>query len=69
MCDVLLCVCSKMADETNLSSKLPIELELKWNKRLQIPFPPGFNDNIYYEENTSKMPDFVVFPLLDIYIY
>ena len=24
MCDVLLFVCSKMADETNLSSKLPV---------------------------------------------
>ena len=24
LCDVLLCVCSKMADETNLSSKLPV---------------------------------------------
>ena len=25
LCDVLLFVCSKMADETNLSSKLPVE--------------------------------------------
>ena len=24
LCDVLLCVCSKMADETNLISKLPV---------------------------------------------
>ena len=27
LCDVLLFVCSKMADETNLSSKLPVEIE------------------------------------------
>ena len=25
------------------------ELELKWIKRLQTPFPLGFNDNIYHE--------------------
>ena len=42
------------------------ELELKWNKRLQTPFPLGFNDNIYHEGNISKMPDFDVFSLLDI---
>ena len=27
LCDVLLFVCSKMADETNLSSKLPLQIE------------------------------------------
>ena len=42
------------------------EFELKWIKRLQIPFPLGFNDNIYHEGNISKMPDFDVFFLLDI---
>ena len=42
------------------------ELELKWMKRLQTPFPLGFNDNIYYEGNISKMPDFDAFSLLDI---
>ena len=42
------------------------ELELKWIKRLQIPFPLGFNDNIYHEGNISKMPDFDAFSLLDI---
>ena len=44
------------------------ELELKGIKRLQTPFPPGFNDDIYHEGNISKMPDFDGFflPLLDI---
>ena len=42
------------------------ELELKWIKRLQTPFPLGFNDNIYHEGNISKMPDFDAFSLLDI---
>ena len=42
------------------------ELELKWIKRLQTPFPLGFNDNIYHEGNISKMPDFDAFFLLDI---
>ena len=31
------------------------------DKILQSPFPLGFNDNIYGEGNTSKMPDFDVF--------
>ena len=35
-------------------------------KRLQTPFPLGFNDNIYHEGNISKMPDFDAFFLLDI---
>ena len=39
------------------------ELELKWIKRLQTPFPLGFNDNI---RNISKMPDFDAFSLLNI---
>ena len=42
------------------------ELELKWIKRLQTPFPLGFNDNIYHEGNISKMPDFDAFSILDI---
>ena len=42
------------------------ETELKWIKLLQTPFPLGFNDNIYHEGNISKMPDFDVFPLLEI---
>ena len=42
------------------------ELELKWIKSLQTPFPFGFNDNIYHEGNISKMPDFDAFFLLDI---
>ena len=36
------------------------EIELKLIKALQTPFPLGFNDNIYHEENISKMPDFDV---------
>ena len=39
--------------------------ELKWIK-LQTSFPLGFNNNFYYEENISKMPDFEVCFLLDI---
>ena len=42
------------------------ELELKWIKRLQTPFPLGFNDNIYHEETISKMPDSDAFSLLEI---
>ena len=42
------------------------EIELKWIKLLQTPFPLGFNDNIYHEGNIFKMPDFDVFFLLDI---
>ena len=42
------------------------ELELKWIKRLQTPFPLGFNDNIYHEGNISEMVDFDAFSLLDI---
>ena len=42
------------------------ETELKWIKSLQTPFPLGFNDNIYYVGNISKMPDFDVFSLFDI---
>ena len=42
------------------------EIELKWIKLLQTPFPLGLNDNIYHEGNISKMPDFDVFSLLEI---
>ena len=49
-----------------LKNILRHELELKWIKRLQTPFPLGFNDNIYHEGNISKMPDFDAFSLLDI---
>ena len=42
------------------------ELELKRIKRLQTPFPLGFNDNIYHEGIISKMPDFDAFSLFDI---
>ena len=41
-------------------------LELKWIKRLQTPFPLGFNDNIYHEGNISKMSDFDAFSVLGI---
>ena len=41
------------------------ETELKWIKFLQSPFPLGFNDNIYHEDNISKMPDFDVFSVLE----
>ena len=40
------------------------ETELKWIKLLQTPSPLGFNENIYHEENISKMPNFDVFSLL-----
>ena len=49
-----------------LKNILRHELKLKWIKRLQTPFPLGFNDNIYREGNISKMPDFEAFSLLDI---
>ena len=49
-----------------LKNILRHELELKWIKRLQTPFPLGFNDNIYHEVNISIMPDFDAFSLLDI---
>ena len=42
------------------------ELELKWIKLLQTPYPLGFNDNIYHEGNISRLPDFDVFSRLDI---
>ena len=41
------------------------ELELKLSKRLQTPFPLGFND-IYHGGNSPKMPDFDAFSILDI---
>ena len=42
------------------------EIELKWIKLLQTPFPLGFNDNIYHGGNISKMPNFDLISLLDI---
>ena len=32
---------------------------------MQTPYPLGFNDNIYHEGNTSKMPDIDVFSSLE----
>ena len=49
-----------------LKNILRHELERKWIKRLQTPFPLGFNDNIYHEGCISKMLDFDAFSLLDI---
>ena len=34
------------------------ELELKWIKLLQTPYPLGFIDNIYHEGNISRFPGF-----------
>ena len=42
------------------------ETELKWTKLLQTLFPLGFNENIYQEGYSQKMPDFNVFSLLEI---
>ena len=42
-----------------------IKTELKWIKLLQTSLPLGFNDNIYHENNISKMPEFDVFSLLE----
>ena len=41
------------------------ETELKWITLLQTPYPLGFNGNIYYEGNMSKLPYFDVFSLLE----
>ena len=49
---------------TRLNNIKRHEIELKWIKFLQSPFPLGFNDNIYHEGNISKMPDFDVFSVL-----
>ena len=35
-------------------------------KSLQTPLPLGFHNNIYNENNISKMPDYDVFSLLEI---
>ena len=51
--------------ETELKWIKRHETELKWIKSLQTPFPLGFNDNIYHEDNISKMPDFDIFSLLE----
>ena len=65
--DVLVQPVEKLTYDKNSSSRFKIikrhETELK---SLQTPFPLGFNDNIYHEGNISKMPDFDVFPLLEI---
>ena len=57
---------NKSNSTERFKSILRHELELKWIKRLQTPFPLGFNDNIYHEGNISEMPDFHGFSLLDI---
>ena len=68
--DVLVQPVEKLTDDKNSSSRFKIikryGIELKWIKLLQTPFPLGFNDNIYQEDNISKMPDFDVFSLLEI---
>ena len=58
----------KIIHKSNSTERLKniLSHELKWIKRLQTPFPLGFNDNIYHEGNISKMPDFDAFSLLDI---
>ena len=59
----------KITYDANSTSRFKIikrhKTELKWIKRLQTPYPLVFNDNIHHEGNLSKMPDFVVFPLLE----
>ena len=59
----------KITYDANSTSRFKIikrhETELKWIKLLQTPYPLGFNDNIYHEGNTSKMPDSDVFSLLE----
>ena len=50
----------KSKSTERLKNILRHELELKWIKRLQTPFPLGFNDNIYHEGNIFKTPDFDV---------
>ena len=68
--DVLVQQVEKLTYDTNSSSRFKTikryETELKWINLLQIPFPLGFNDNIYHEGSISKMPDFDVFSLLQI---
>ena len=68
--DVLVQPVEKLTYDKKIFSRFKIikrhETELKWIKSLQTPFPLGFNDNIYHEGNTSKMPDFDVFSLLEI---
>ena len=60
----------KLTFEKNSSSRFKIikshETELKWITLLQTPFPLEFNDDIYHEDNSSKMPDFDAFSLLEI---
>ena len=59
----------KITYDANSTSRFKVikrhETELKWIKLLQTPYPLGFNDNIYHEDNLAKMPDFDVFSLLE----
>ena len=59
----------KLSNDENSTVRLNtinrFESELKLIKLLQSASPLGFNDNIYYEGNISKMPDFDVFSLLE----
>ena len=65
--DVLVQPVEKLTYDKNSSSRSSRhETELKWINVLQTPFPLGFNDKIYHEGNISEMPDFDVFPLLEI---
>ena len=64
--DLLKKIIYKPNSSERLKNILSLEIELKWVKLLQTPFPLGFNDNIYHERNISKMTDFDVYSLLDI---
>ena len=46
---------------TRLKNVKRHETELKWVNFLQSLFPLDFNDNIYHEDNISKMPDLMGF--------
>ncbi|MCU7801045.1 MAG: hypothetical protein KZQ70_13135 [gamma proteobacterium symbiont of Lucinoma myriamae] len=56
--------------DKNATSRFKIikrqDLELKWIKSLQTPFPLGLNDNIFHQGNISKLPDFDALSLLEI---
>ena len=68
--DVLVQPMEKLTFDKNSSSRFKIikrhGTELKWIQLLQTPFPLGFNNHIYHEGNTSKIPYFDVFSLLEI---
>ena len=59
----------KITYDANSTSRFKIikthEIELKWIKLLQTPYPVGFNDNIYHEGDLSRIPGFDVFSLLE----